>query len=277
MAMEGRLCTCLMILAALAGMTAGEEELWISNLTTTLAEFFFTDASTGLGLHILSSYNSLYISTLDRQCLLSANQAHKGHVRVVSLGRSMFIQMKTGSVESRDFLVPDAYTGILSNADWAALQYLVRILNLGSSEQESQARLWQSLLSILSYPEAGLLHKAAAALGEAGVTGYDYPSVLPFFMTALRLSQMQKINITAVRRVEQHQLTEDCLSQCPPCPYQECLGLCGYSCNCWKWVCGDCCYHLGCYEHDICCREKFVQIACLFPLNFKCESGYACN
>ena len=30
-----------------------------------------------------------------------------------------------------------------------------------------------------------------------------------------------------------------------------CAGICGPGCKtCWKFVCGDCCYHLGCTRHD---------------------------
>ena len=41
----------------------------------------------------------------------------------------------------------------------------------------------------------------------------------------------------------------------PPClPYPNpddgCFGMCGAGCDCWEWVCGDCCYHLICAEHD---------------------------
>ena len=56
-----------------------------------------------------------------------------------------------------------------------------------------------------------------------------------------------------------------------------CLGMCGPGCWwCWRYVCGDCCYHLGCYEHDVCCQDYFSS-ACLcrlrLVLHFSC-SGY---
>ena len=273
--MESWLSVCALISSVvLSGRMVGGQ-LWVANLTTATAELSYSDPSSDLGLHVLSSSDSLYISTLDGRCLIAADQAHGKPIRLVSLGRSMFIHVKTGSGESKDLFVPDAYTGVLHNSDWAVLRDWVRIFNSSSSEQESQIRLEEALLSVLSYPEAELLQLAAAALGETGVTGLQYPSVLPFYLTAMRLGQLLQ-GSTATARMEAD-LTEDCLSECPPCPCQECLGLCGYSCNCWKWVCGDCCYHLGCYEHDICCREKFVRTACLFPFNFKCESGYTCN
>jgi hypothetical protein len=33
-----------------------------------------------------------------------------------------------------------------------------------------------------------------------------------------------------------------------------CFGMCGPGCDCWKWVCGDCCYHPVCAVHDSYCR-----------------------
>jgi hypothetical protein len=35
----------------------------------------------------------------------------------------------------------------------------------------------------------------------------------------------------------------------------ECFGMCGDGCNCWRWVCGDCCWHPGCAAHDAFCRS----------------------
>jgi len=34
-----------------------------------------------------------------------------------------------------------------------------------------------------------------------------------------------------------------------------CCGMCGFGCSCWKWVCGDCCCHDGCVTHDVACRS----------------------
>ena len=56
----------------------------------------------------------------------------------------------------------------------------------------------------------------------------------------------------------------------------ECLGMCGPGCSCWKSVCGDCCFQQGCYDHDICCREKAMSSNCISPLKllfeFSCAS-----
>ena len=271
------LCVNSVLLASLASCTNCEEQLEIAKLTTTLAELAYT--ADGSGIRVSSAQESLYITKLDGRSIVSAEARDGGSLRLISLAGNTFIQAtKTGTTESRDFYLPDAFAGALTVPDIETLRELVRVLNASSNAQESNVRLWDSLLTVLRYPETDLLQNAAAALGNTGVTGLEYPSVLPFYMTALQLSQlMQRSNVTGVSRWRRRGVTEDCLNECPPCPNQECLGLCGYGCNCWKWVCGDCCYHLGCYEHDICCREKFVQTACLFPFKFQCENGYSCN
>ena len=54
---------------------------------------------------------------------------------------------------------------------------------------------------------------------------------------------------------------------CPrgECPVgNTCLGMCGPSCSmCWDYwfICDDCCFHRGCYDHDLCCsRGLFFSI-----------------
>lgn len=57
-----------------------------------------------------------------------------------------------------------------------------------------------------------------------------------------------------------------------------CLGMCGKGCSCWSFVCGDCCFNRGCYEHDMCCRKRFFSTYCVTPFvyYFGCSrfSGY---
>ncbi|XP_068755484.1 uncharacterized protein [Montipora capricornis] len=62
-------------------------------------------------------------------------------------------------------------------------------------------------------------------------------------------------------------------------PYNnKCLGMCGPNCWCWSLVCGDCCFHKGCYQHDLCCGRNKFSGYCLLPFfhQFKCKGfgGY---
>lgn len=40
-----------------------------------------------------------------------------------------------------------------------------------------------------------------------------------------------------------------------------CYGLCGPWCTCWSQLCGDCCWHPGCYQHDKYC-DKPKSLSC---------------
>lgn len=57
-----------------------------------------------------------------------------------------------------------------------------------------------------------------------------------------------------------------------------CTGMCGPSCTCWTWVCGDCCWYSGCYKHDMCCDKNPLGAHCLVPwfYEFTCDSYVTC-
>ena len=266
------------LLASLLSLCCGEKQTEVAILTDNHADFTYTDLSSGIGLHVVSTSDSLFVATLDGQSLVEAEEATNS-MRLIGVGLAQFIQVKTGAGLSRDFAVPDAFRGVLTNQDQGVLRDLVMILNSSGSYDDQELQLWEAVTYIMTFQEVSLLQELVYTFGGSGATGRAYPSLLPFYMAASRIHQLlekTQSNLTFASAA-QPRFGDDCLSECPPCPYQECLGLCGYGCNCWKFVCGDCCCHLGCYEHDICCREKFVRTACLFPFGFKCESGYNCD
>ena len=138
--------------------------------------------------------------------------------------------------------------------------------------------LSHALQKILSMREISLLIEAAKAVAEQkGLTGSNTPAAMPFFMFAVRVTQLHtegSFNTTSSRT--KRELGEfDCLRECPPCPEEECYGLCGYGCWCLPFLCGDCCMHIGCYYHDACCRQDFYQTRCLLPYDFACEAVYS--
>ena len=66
------------------------------------------------------------------------------------------------------------------------------------------------------------------------------------------------------------------------CPYKRsknnCFGMCGPGCTCWKALCGDCCTHRGCIDHDACCAKRgfFAKLRCYAPLGFTCSGRFSC-
>ncbi len=266
--------------------------LELSTLTENTMEGSFTDLEKGLGIQFVSKSDSLSITTLDGELLLIAEDSQGIALRLVNIGGKYFIQQMRdhddpSGTTSRDYAVPVSKYHLIKNATPELLNALLRKLkNVDENAQKMAVQV--AIQELLMQPEILLIERAAFALGDEGITGLNYPSSLPFYLAAL---QLQKTLMNSTRtgkhvqyegqndefRIPSNRLKrESCLSQCPPCPNDECLGLCGYGCNCWTFVCGDCCYHLGCYEHDLCCRYQFIQTKCLFPFGFRCESAYSC-
>ena len=135
---------------------------------------------------------------------------------------------------------------------------------------------------LLGRRELGLLEKAAEAVGNKGLNGQNTPATLPFFLFALRITQLaEHSNTTVVTTVrDKRESYMHCAGTCPPCPNDKCIGLCGKGCTCWRWICGDCCWHLACYDHDLCCKKSWLQSHCLLPkvvYKFRCNQHYNCQ
>ena len=254
--------------------------LEIVALSENSIEGSYVDSNSERGIRFISTPETLFITTLPGgDPLLLANEP-VGSLRLVTIGWSTFIQ--SDEQNAIDYAVPVGWQRV--NTDLGKTPEGLQQLKKKAAETLESVHvtaLQTSLQVLLSMSEVELIEQAAHTLGEeVWITGHDYPSVLPFYLAALQLRNLH-LNIGSIGNVGQWRYAaknsnDSCFDTCPPCQDEECLGLCGPSCRCWKWVCGDCCYHLGCYDHDICCREKFVRTKCLFPFKFKCESPYYC-
>ena len=148
----------------------------------------------------------------------------------------------------------------------------------------------------MSY-EATLIIEAAQALGDRGIMGVDYPSVMSFYQLALRLASFRdneagdSFASDSSSRGYQHrqQRSVRCNNgaTCPAgrCPFRrgdnDCFGMCGKGCSCWSFVCGDCCVQQYCLTHDQCCLDRgFFSFACLSVawrvLGSQCSQTYSC-
>ena len=253
----------------------------------------YIDFSSERGIRFTSTPQTLSIETIPRgEPLLSATEP-VGSMRLVSIGSSVFIQ--SDEENSLDYSVQEGQHNITEfSKDHEGLQ---RLKNKAAETPENVhvKALEDSLQNLLSRPEVELIEYAAHAMGEEGINGQDSSSVLPFYLAALHLHKLQHATSGSNHSMQNQdglqprnglppthlairgkRHSSDCFDTCPPCPEDECVGLCGRMCHCWKIVCGDCCWHIGCYEHDLCCEKKFISIKCLFPIKFRCESPYKC-
>ena len=161
-----------------------------------------------------------------------------------------------------------------------------------------------AIANLLSHPKAHLIREAAFALGHH-IQGRNNRAAMAYYATALHLSKLsdQSVNVhleddseadssferrsvARYRRwgfgwvVDAFRSKEHCSnsnSDCPKgrCPEgNKCRGLCGPECTCWWFVCQDCCWNIGCYEHDrICTPNGKHSIECLAssPIGLVCS------
>ena len=163
---------------------------------------------------------------------------------------------------------------------------------------------------LLMGPEVELIVAAAKALGSTGLHGRGNPAAMTFYALAkqLAMAKMQEVGsllgeggesgygepLSQHYQRRERRSPEFCANIprgfflfpndrfCPrdECPVGDtCLGMCGPSCTmCWDWgfICDDCCFHRGCYDHDLCCKRDFFSWSCLIPFGFDCD-GFDCS
>src|SRR4051794_25136921 len=92
------------------------------------------------------------------------------------------------------------------------------------------------------------------ALGANGFNGRDYPAALAMHMFNKGVGE--RLNVQLPKIVDRVELSENDNGYCSSYPNggNACYGMCGNGCSCWSFVCGNCCYHGGCANHDNYCR-----------------------
>ena len=239
----------------------------------------------GDGIRFRSTEESLVMTDLNGNNLISfyslpSMQTYSGEAKVM-----MYELLDEAYVEA------DRRTWKFSKEDLTEGNAVADIFSQTGDLEDPEAALRASFDAVAEQPAIRLLEPAAQALGEdLGIIGKDEPSIMAFYATAMKLTETYDKNrremVTMARapnpwemyisRRVNIQAYPDCdLTTCPPCQDDQCIGLCGKGCDCWSWVCGDCCFHEGCKDHDLCCSDWY-SFSCLMPYYFECESPYEC-
>ena len=127
-----------------------------------------------------------------------------------------------------------------------------------------------SIYSLIESQYFPLISKAVHYMGEhMKLTGKEYPSLLPLYLMTMKLEEIDEDKTSsymyALFERRRRRFSLRCLKTCPPCRRNNCLGMCGRRCKCWRWVCGNCCYHYGCFIHDLDCKHcGYVSFKCIF-------------
>ena len=142
-----------------------------------------------------------------------------------------------------------------------------------------------ALITFVNSAEYKAIPYLSRELGRTyGVTGNVYPVSLPIYMMALSV-----VNKYPGEYKFEESSAGDSKSSPSSCSdlrhdgcKKDCFGMCGKECDCWQWVCGDCCCRKGCKEHDQACRDcswyNPDPIACTRCASFDLGSPFsACN
>ena len=129
----------------------------------------------------------------------------------------------------------------------------------------------EAMCELHNVPEVQLLERLSAALAD---TSTQLETMQPFHALCLNVLKASDTEIQPEFKAA-HDLNLDTTGKrsCLRPTENNCRGMCGKGCSCWSWVCGDCCSHEGCYEHDLCCKENPTSPHCLFPYLY----GFTCS
>jgi len=125
-------------------------------------------------------------------------------------------------------------------------------------------------------PEASILPYLSPALYDSGVSALAYPLSAQLHMLSASTADELGIDPAATASVPPTSL-ESISPKADMCQDlrgdpngDNCKGMCGPRCKCWKWVCGDCCCHNGCLSHDNHCRNCDTNhpINCILCVTF---------
>ena len=251
------------------------------------------------GIRIVADSNSLtLISMSSGEILLSGNRSHDSSFLASVVGSS-FLQytttLETGDREKHEFVIPDSLVDQAKEAIEARKEE--RLLSQLNQDETETTRVRETAFErLFARPEINLLESASHALGDAGILGRENQGALNFYgvaMTMVELLHRQNAEsgdgsgvnmqyedeVTRFKRWwSRYRWCSNARRFCKKCPKgSNCLGRCGPGCWwCWSYVCGTCCYHQGCYDHDICCgNHGYLSWECAIPIPFSCRR-YRC-
>uniref|UniRef100_A0A1X7UJ80 Uncharacterized protein n=1 Tax=Amphimedon queenslandica TaxID=400682 RepID=A0A1X7UJ80_AMPQE len=229
----------------------------------------YFDMNTGEGIQFQTKPDgSMSITTVSGRLMIKLSgifytmgPTGKMHNNLVEMGGKSFLRQSDEVVDG-DYYLSISQANVIKSAlaskDEVASQDAVITVLQGLVEtaidyhKDAVSESISDLLKDSHYP---LINEAVHYMGETmGLTGLDYPSLLPLYLMAMKLEELSdNTNSMWWKKKKKYPSNLQCLKTCKPCKSYNCLGLCGRKCSCWKWVCGDCCYHYICFNHDLDC------------------------
>ena len=280
-----------------------EDKTGLNTITVTPEELEGEYYGSNGGIHFQSNANDTYviltITTTDGELVVFIMHPVASNMTMMSVTDTNFMIMENqpGRPQYDDYIVPEKMVNVTRSIVMDGGEMSDDVLDQLDNTTVNETRQ-SSLERLAMSDEAILIIEAAQALGELGFQGTEYPALMRLYLLALRL-QYARGNIVSEGNGQQSNTTQNegvnerkrrrvlCSSNdeyCHPsvCPTGSgCLGQCGYECNCWSFICGNCCVHQYCLTHDLCCaRRGFWSWSCLSVgwrvLGSRCTENFSC-
>jgi hypothetical protein len=212
----------------------------------------------GRGIKFYTKDNGrMYISTLENRVIIDNQSPATSTDHILEIEGSTFIR-KSGSNEDY-YIYPHEAHIIKSTKLYFLKQLYVQEILQNARQTDGKYHkkaIGNAITLLMNDPHHKAIIEAAHYIGKREkLTGRKYPSLLPLYLFAMKL---EEISLGGGALESMSNKTEGfhykCLTNCPPCTSNHCIGMCGMKCMCWKFVCGDCCYHHACFQHDVACR-----------------------
>ena len=234
----------------------------------TMQATYLSCTHSDAGIKLSAVENVFEMTSLQDEQLVSSKLLNRHGDRIMSI-----LDANVLNFRGENYLLPD-YLRTAIEEGQEDLSFVVEQLSLFQSE--SQSVLQSRMQQFVKTREAEVIKEMMQVLHDQGeINGKTHPELLPFLVFAMRLQNANQAELKAASRGQDSpdRLTLTCNSL-EDNKHNDCLGMCGFECVCWSIICGNCCYHHGCYEHDICCRKKYFSPECLFPVDLRCN-GYS--
>ena len=290
--------------------TAQVEGLFVSEVRPekVQGEYYDPNGCIQFTSEVQGDDRSLVVTTTEGEPVVTVRKPERASMMTVKAGQTkLLVQMNepgSGLPRYSDYVVPQAFHNLVDSSLQVSQNFIFRALIQKLDSQSVNKTRRRAIEELAMRSEANSIIEAAKALGNAGVMGTDNPAAQQFYVLAMRLEKikdmMQRGAVAtsdgtlpthhSFHRMHSMYAYGEQETQCPECttgscPYmgdpqsRDCHGMCGRQCSCWWWVCGDCCVHQGCLDHDDCCaRDGYFSYSCsvgLFLGGFSC-SGYSC-
>ena len=266
-------------------------------------EYYGTEGGIRFSSTVNATYAVLSITTTTGGYVVYIVHPLASNMTMMGVNNTDFLLMERNQqdvIDYEDYVIPRDAKSLMETIMSGNGRMTDDVLQMLDNKTVNETR--QSMLYNLAVSyEATLIIEAAQALGDRGIMGMDYPSVMSFYQFALRLAITRDV-AGATENKAKYSFSSDskgyhrqqrnvrCSSNgasCPAgrCPFRkydnDCFGMCGPGCTCWDIVCGDCCIHQYCRTHDQCCHDVGFYTLICFSVAFRrpfasCSDTFRC-